>query len=113
MRLYIIALLMMMPVVGSAGGSIAWDDVSARISKTDPEIITTISKYFTPDRVGGAVRIGYRVDPDHAGERIPPYDFIATRKSDLKRYTLQITESSDFQYSGRYVFTATETTDKK
>jgi len=104
---------MMMPLLGFAGGSIAWEDVSARISKTDPEIITIISKNFAPDRVGGAVRIGYSVDPEHAGERLPPYDFNVTRKSDLKRYTLQITESSDFQYSGRYVFTVTETTDKK
>jgi len=41
-----------------AGGSISWEDVKARISKTDPELVTVIEKTFAVERTGGAVRLG-------------------------------------------------------
>ena len=113
MRAFIIALWMLIPVVSFAEGSITWDEVSTRIRKTDPDIVKCICDHFIPDRVGWAARIGVRVDPERAGERIPPYDFEALRKTDSKRCRLQIVESGDFSFTGRYVFTATENADKK
>jgi len=104
---------MLIPAVSFAGGSISWDEVASRISKTDPVIVACIREHFVADRVGGAVRIGFRVDPEHAGERIPPYDFGATRKSDSMRCRLQIRESEDFEFTGRYVFTVVADSNKK
>ena len=93
--------------ISTAGGSIGWKDVCASIRKSDPELIKAIEKHFTVAPSGGAVRIGWQVDPERAGERIPPYEFEATRKADSKHCTLKIQESDDFEYTGRYTFTAT------
>ena len=86
-----------------AGGSIGWDDVRARIVKTDPDLIKIIDTTFDVNKSGGGVRLGNQFG-DRVGERIPPYDFDAVRKSTGEKYHLEILESDDFEFTGRYKF---------
>lgn len=86
-----------------AGGSIAWDEVRVRISKSDSEIVKFIENNFEVNRVGGGTRLGHQFG-ERVGERIPPYDFDAVRKSTGEKYHLQISESEDFEFTGRYKF---------
>jgi len=90
-----------------AGGSISWLEVVERIGHTDSNLIKIIQTQFSVDRVGGAVRIGNRADQEHAGERIPPYEFNALQKDTDKKVILTIDQSPDFDFTGRYFFTAT------
>jgi hypothetical protein len=87
-----------------AGGSIGWDDVRVRISKTDPELIKIIDTTFDVNKSGGGVRLGNQFGK-RVGERIPPYDFDAIRKSTGERYHLKINQSDDYDFTGRYQFT--------
>lgn len=54
-----------------AGGSIRWEDVKARISKTDPELVKVIETSFVIEGNGGGVRFGPQFG-DRQGERISP-----------------------------------------
>lgn len=87
-----------------AGGSIGWDEVRLRIAKTDPQLVASIEKNFVVSETGGGVRLG-KAFGERAGERIPPYDFDAIRKGTHDHYHLQIEESADFEFTGRYQFT--------
>jgi hypothetical protein len=95
-----------------AGGSIAWSEAAARISRSDPNLVQIITKNFSVQRVGGATRIGSRVDPERAGERVPPYDFNAVRRDTGKEVILKIDQSPDFDFTGRYFFVCTPTPKK-
>jgi len=86
-----------------AGGSIGWDDVRARIAKTDPALIKIIDTTFDVNRSGGGVRLGSQFG-ERVGARIPPYDFDAVRKATGEKYHLKIMESDDFEFTGRYGF---------
>jgi len=86
-----------------AGGSISWEDVKARISKTDPELVTVIEKTFIVERTGGAVRLGPQFGEQH-GERIAPYEFRAKNKATKTKHALVIQESTDHEFTGRFSF---------
>ena len=86
-----------------AGGSISWEDVKARISKTDPELVTVIEKTFIVERSGGAVRLGPQFGEQH-GERIAPYEFRAKNKITKEKHVLVIQESTDHEFTGRFTF---------
>jgi hypothetical protein len=86
-----------------ASGSIGWEDVKKLVNKSDVEIIKIIEKNFIVDAVGSGVRLGNRFG-DRVGERISPYRFEATQRNTADRYFLEIAESSDFEFSGRYQF---------
>jgi hypothetical protein len=90
--------------IAYAGGSIGWDDVKTRISKSDSEIIKIIETNFTVNKGGGALRLGHQFG-DRVGERIPPYDFDAIRKATGEKYLLVIDQSDDYAFTGRYKFT--------
>lgn len=87
-----------------AGGSIGWNEVRLRIAKTDPQLIAAIENNFVVSESGGGVRLG-KAFGDRAGERIQPYDFDVIRKGTHDHYHLQIEESADFGFTGRYQFT--------
>lgn len=89
--------------IAHAGGSIGWDEVKSRLVKSDPELVKCIEINFTVNRVGGGVRLGNQFG-ERVGERIPPYDFDAIRKSTGEKYHLEILESDDFEFTGRYKF---------
>ena len=90
--------------IAHAGGSIGWDDVKARISKSDSEIIKVIETNFTVNKSGGALRLGHQFG-ERVGERIPPYDFDTICKATGEKYRLVIDQSDDFEFTGRYKFT--------
>jgi hypothetical protein len=89
------------------GGSISWSEVVERINRSDPKLIEIIQKNFSVERVGDAVRVGYRVDPEHAGDRIPPYSFMAIQKDGGRKVVLEINQSPDFEFTGRYFLVCT------
>lgn len=101
-KLLLAATLLMTPAF--AGGSIGWDDVKARISKSDPELVKRIEQFFEVNESGGAVRLGPHFG-ERAGERIAPYQFGAEDKKTHQRCVLVIQESDDFDYTGRFKFT--------
>lgn len=86
-----------------AGGSISWEGVKTRISKTDPELVAVIEKAFIVERTGGAVRLGPQFDEQH-GERIAPYEFRAKNKSTKEKHVLVIQESTDHEFTGSFTF---------
>jgi len=86
-----------------AGGSISWEDVKARISKTDPELVTVIEKTFAVERTGGAVRLGPQFGEQH-GERIAPYEFRVKNRTTKAKHVLVIQESTDHEFTGRFTF---------
>jgi len=95
-----------------AGGSIAWIDVRNRVRQSDPKLINRIEEVFSVNRVGGATRLGHQFG-ERVGERIPPYEFEAVRKSTGEFYRLVIDQSDDFEFTGRYKFTWQVFTRKK
>jgi hypothetical protein len=86
-----------------AGGSISWEDVKSRISKSDPVLVKVIENSFIVDRSGGAVRLGPQFGERH-GERISPYEFGAEDKKAKIRCVLVIEESEDYEFTGRFRF---------
>ncbi len=86
-----------------AGGSISWDEVRNRICKSDTELVKCIEAHFKVNRVGGGMRLGHQFG-DQVGTRIPPYDFDAILISTGDKYHLEISESDDFEFTGRYKF---------
>jgi len=101
--LIVFGLICLSPMA-QAGGSIGWDDVRGRIAKTDPDLIKIIDAAFDVNKSGGGVRLGHQFG-DRVGERIPPYDFDAVRKTTGEKYNLIIDQSDDFEFTGRYKFT--------
>ena len=87
-----------------AGGSISWEEVKSRISKTDPELVKMIEKSFAVSPGGGALRLGPHFG-DRQGERIAPYEFGADNRKTGEACRLVIEESDDFQFTGRFKFT--------
>ena len=85
-------------------GTIAWGDIRARIARSDPELLRLIEKNFTVDPMGVALKLGPAFGKS-AGQSVPPYDFDAVRKSTGDRYNLQIQESDDYEFTGRFRFT--------
>lgn len=90
--------------VALAGGSIAWEDVRAKIEKTDPELIKIIERTFIVSRVGGGVRLGPHFG-DRQGERIAPFRFEVVNRKTKEKCVLVIEESDDFEFTGRFKFT--------
>ena len=86
-----------------AGGSISWDDVKARIAKSDPEIVKVIENTFVVNQSGGGVRLGPHFG-ERQGERISPYEFGAKEKKTKMLYVLVIRESEDYGFTGRFCF---------
>lgn len=86
-----------------AGGSISWEDVKSKISKSDPGLVKAIENSFIVDRSGGAVRLGSHFGERH-GERISPYEFGAEDKKAKLRCILVIEESEDYEFTGRFKF---------
>lgn len=86
-----------------AGGSISWDDVRARIAKSDPEIVKVIENTFVVNQSGGGVRLGPHFG-ERQGERISPYEFGVEEKKTKIRYVLVIRESEDYEFTGRFCF---------
>ena len=95
-----------------AGGSISWDDVKSRISKSDPELVKIIETSFAVERVGVGVRLGPHFG-ERQGERIAPYEFGADDRKNKVKCVLVIEESEDYEYTGRYKFTKRPTEVKK
>jgi hypothetical protein len=87
-----------------AGGSIGWDDVKSRISKSDPELVKVIEKAFTVARIGVGVRLGVQFG-ERQGERIAPYEFEVENKKTKDKCLLVIEESEDNEFTGRFKFT--------
>jgi len=63
-----------------AGGSIAWEEVAAQLSRSAPELLSVINDSFDVARVGGAIRLSARsIDVIEGraeiGDRVPPYEF--------------------------------------
>ena len=87
-----------------AGGSISWDDVKSKISKSDPELVKMMEKSFAVARSGGGVRLGPHFGERH-GERIAPYEFEAENRKTKEKYVLVIEESEDYEFTGRFKFT--------
>ena len=87
-----------------AGGSISWDDVKSRISKSDPELAMVIEKSFIVAGSGSAVRLG-RQFGERQGERIAPYEFGAENRKTKEKCVLVIEESEDYEFTGRFRFT--------
>ena len=98
-----IATILGMPAAWG-GGSISWEDVRARISKSDPELVKVIEKTFEVNRSGGAVRLG-RDFGERQGERIAPYEFGAKERKSAGPCVLVIEESEDYEFTGRFKFT--------
>lgn len=78
-----------------AYGSMGWDDARTRIIKDDPWLISYLERTFDMSQSGGAAMIGRHIDPKHAGERIPPFNFRATHKKTGEQYRLSIGWSVD------------------
>lgn len=87
-----------------AGGSISWEDVKLRISKSDPDLVKLIEKSFILERGGSAVRLGPHFG-ERQGERIAPYEFEAEDKKNKIKCVLLIEESEDYEFTGRFKFT--------
>jgi hypothetical protein len=63
-----------------AGGSIGWEDVSSRLSRTAPELLRVINDSFEVAPGGGALRLGpHSLDViegrAEVGTKVPPYEF--------------------------------------
>ncbi len=86
-----------------AGGSITWDEVKSRISKSDPELVKIIEKSFAVERGGSGVRLGPHFG-ERQGERIAPYEFGAEDRKNKAKCVLVIEESEDFEFTGRFKF---------
>ena len=87
-----------------AGGSIGWDEVKSRISKSDPELVKVIETAFVVEKSGGAVRLGPQFG-ERQGERIAPYEFGAEERKTKAKRVLVIEESEDYEFTGRFKFT--------
>ena len=93
----------LVPGAALAKGSIAWQEVKADISKTDPALVEIIETHFVVDRTGLAMLFG-----SHQGElggmRIQPYEFEAIRKTDKKRYLIELNQCLDYEFTKRWCF---------
>lgn len=92
------------------GGSIGWEEVSARVTRSDPTLIKVINDAFDVSPVGGAVRLGPRsVDVmegrAEVGTRVPPYDFECKPKGKPGPYSLLMTIDEGGRGEGRWHFT--------
>ena len=90
-----------------AGGSIAWTDVSQRLTKDCPGLLSVINKCFDIERSGGAFRLGPRssdVTDGRAGigNRVPPYEFNCKVKGTEGPYNLKI-EISDWDGGWKFI----------
>lgn len=86
-----------------AGGSISWDDVKSRITKSDPELVKMIEHSFMVNKSGGGVRLGPFFG-ERQGERISPYEFGAEDRKTKEKCILVIEESEDYEFTGRFKF---------
>jgi hypothetical protein len=103
-KLFFILTLFAVWLVSAHGeGYIGWDDVRARIAKSDRQLLRVIEKNFIVDAGGSATRLGNDFG-EHVGQRVPPYHFDAVRKSNGDHYHLRIDESDDYQFTGRFRF---------
>ena len=100
-QLLILMTLCVQSAIG--GGSISWEDVKSRITKTDPELVKVIENSFTVNRSGVGVRLGPSFGERH-GERIAPYEFGAADKKTGGKCVLVIEESEDYEFTGRFKF---------
>jgi hypothetical protein len=94
-----------------AGGSIGWEEVKSKISKSDPELVKVIEKAFVVEKSGGAVRLGPQFG-ERQGERIAPYEFGAVEIKTKTKRVLVIEESEDYEFTGRFKFTMKSPEDK-
>lgn len=86
-----------------AGGSNSWEDVKARIAKSDPELVKAIERSFIVNRSGGGVRLGSQFG-ERQGGRIASYEFGAEDRKTKAKCILVIEESDDYEYTGRFKF---------
>ena len=87
----------------SAGGSIGWEEVRARIGRDDPKLLAWVEQTFDIRHVGGATRVGRQADGTatvagaEVGDRLPPFEFPAKPKGSAGEYSLYVT----FDYGER------------
>ena len=92
-----------LPRTALAKGSILWQEVKAEIAKTDPALVGIIENHFIVDRTGLAMRFGAH-QGELGGMRIQPYEFEAIRKTDKKRYLIELNQCLDYEFTKRWCF---------